>query len=238
MSVLDLRKLHKLHLIDLAIFEIKKKAAALDPGRTLQSQIAALQETLDQKTAALHALTSEQKDLELRQKSIDEKLKKIDADLYGGKIVNPREVENLEKEVANQKAARAKMDDRLFELMELIPPAEAAVKAAEAPIAEKKKELAEFQKGVLVKKKELEDEYKANVAARPAAEKDVDPAMLARYNAVKQRCGGIGMTDVKKGACAACGMNLPVKLIEAAREGRIATCEACHRILYVTDGLI
>lgn len=238
MSVLDLRKLHKLHLIDLALFEIKKKAAALDPGRAIQAEIAALQQTADARNAELHALIAEQKDLELRQRSIDEKLKKIDADLYGGKVVNPREVENLEKEAANQRAARLKLDDRLLELMELIPPAEEAAKAAAAPIEAKKKQLAEFQRAVLVKKKELEDDYKANVAARPAAEKEVDASMLSRYNAVKQRCGGIGMADVKNGSCTACGMNLPVKLIETAREGRIATCEACHRILYVTDGLV
>lgn len=238
MSVLDLRKLHQLHLIDLALFEIKKRAAALDPGRAIQSQIAALSETMEIKNAELHALTSEQKDLELRQKSIDEKVKKIDSDLYGGKVVNPREVETLQKEIANLKQQRSKLDERLFELMELIPPAQEALKEAQAPIEAKKKELGEYQKKVLVTKKELEDDYKKNVAARPAAEKAVDPSMLARYNAIKQRCGGIGMTDVKKGACAACGMNLPVKNIEAAREGRFATCEACHRILYVTDGLI
>lgn len=237
MSVLDLRKLHQLHLIDLAIFEIKKKAAGLDPGRAIQAEIAALTKLAEQKSAELHVLTAEQKDLELRQQSIDAKLKKIDTDLYSGKIVNPREVETLGKETENLKAQRLKLDDRLYELMEQIPPIKDAVKTAEAPIEAKKIELAAHQKKVMAMKHTLEEEYKKNVAARPAAEKAVTAHMLSRYNAVKKN-SGIGMTDVKGNSCMACGMNLPVKNLEVAREGRIATCDACHRILYVSDGLI
>lgn len=238
MSSLDLRKLHQLHLIDLAIVEIKRAAAALDPGKTIMGKIAKLGEVRDAAAKELHDLTAEQKDLELRQKSIDEKLKKFNGEIYGGKIVNPREVENLEKEVANQKALRASLDDRLFELMELIPPAEQALKEAEAPIDELKKDLAEFQKQVLVKKKSLEDDYRAKSAARPAAEKEVNPSMLARYNAIKLKCGGVGMADIKKNACSMCGTNVATKLIEGAKDGRIVTCESCHRILYASDGLI
>lgn len=238
MSGLDLRKLHQLHLIDLAILEIKKTAAALDPGKAILAKIAKLTEVRDAAAKELHDLTSEQKDLELRQKSIDEKLKKIDGDLYGGKIVNPREVENLEKEVGNLKAQRSKIDDRLFEIMEFLPAAQAKVDEAEKPIAAQKQELAAYQKDVLVKKKALEDDFRLKSAARPDAEKAVSPAFLERYNAIKQRCGGIGMADVKRGQCTMCGINVATKLIEAAKEGRIVTCESCHRILYASDGLI
>lgn len=238
MSVLDLRNLHKLHLIDTAILDIKKRAANLDPGRAIQTEIAKLTEKRDAEAKELHAYIGEQKDLELRQKGIDDKIKKIDADLYGGKIVNPREVENLQKEIANLKAQRNKYDDRLLELMELIPPAQKALEPEEKAIAAKQNELQQFQKKVVVEKKKLEEEYRVQLAARPVAEKAVTPAMLAKYNAVKLKAGGIGMADVRKNACAACGMNLPPKLIEGAKEGRMVVCEACHRILYATDGLV
>src|SRR5690348_7343349 len=100
MADLDLRKLWKLHLIDLSLLEIRKRAAALDPGRKMQGELAALNAVYEAKTAHVKTLSGEQTDLELQQKSIDEKLKKIDKDLYGGKVVNPREVEALQKEIS------------------------------------------------------------------------------------------------------------------------------------------
>jgi predicted nucleic acid-binding Zn-ribbon protein len=238
MSAMDLRRLHELHLIDFAIFEIKKKAASLDPGRGIQAQIAKLSQYFDLKNQELHALTGEQKDLELAQQSADARAKRINDELYGGKTINPREIENLQAELKNIAKKKDRADERLLELMELIPPAKKLADDAKVEVDKKKAELAEFQKGVLVVKKQMEDDFKTYSQARPAAEKAVDPVMLAKYNAIKAKQGGIGMTDVVKGCCAACGMKIPTKAIEGAKEGKVFTCEACHRIIYATDGLV
>src|SRR5947209_4308261 len=99
MSETDLRNLWKLHLVDYQLLEIRKRAAALDPGKRLMAEIAALNMQLEAKAAHLKTLHGEQTDVELQQKSLDDKLKKIDKELYGGKIVNPREVEAFQKEI-------------------------------------------------------------------------------------------------------------------------------------------
>ncbi|MEQ1932647.1 MAG: hypothetical protein ABL962_02030, partial [Fimbriimonadaceae bacterium] len=238
MSAMDLRRLHELHLIDLALFDIKKRAASLDPGRGLQAQIAKLTEYFDLKNQELHALTGEQKDIELSQQTATAREKRINDEMYGGKTINPREIENLQAELKNIAKKRDRAEERLLELMDLVPPAKKLADDARAEVDKKKAELAEFQKGVLVVKKQLEDDFRKYSAARPPAEKLVDPVMLTRYNAIKTKQGGIGMTDVLKGNCAACGMKIPTKAVEGAKEGKVFTCEACHRIIYASDGLV
>lgn len=239
MSFAELRNLHRLHIVDAAIVEIRKRAAALDPGRAIQSKIATLQAELDEVGGAARTLHSEQTDLELQQKAIDSKLAQIDKDLYGGKVVNPREVEALQKEVQNLKRRRSEMDDRILELMEAAPPAKGDADAIEKKIGTLKLELVEHQKKVMQTKADLEKQYKEVSARRSSAVEVVPKPMLVRYEAIRQRTGGIGMADIdKRGYCGMCGTHLPEKLIQGAREGRIVTCESCHRILYVSDGVV
>jgi predicted nucleic acid-binding Zn-ribbon protein len=239
MAEQDLRNLWKLHLIDASLHEIRQRAAALDPGRKLQSEIAALTAEHDSKAGAAKALSGEQTDLELQQKAIDEKLKKIDKELYGGKVVNPREVAALQKEIAALKSKRGDMDGRILELWEELPPIKKAADEVSAQLQAKQKEMDEYQKKLAQYKATLETEFKERSAKRGPLAQAVPPALLARYDAIRQKYGATGMANVSKnGSCEACGTNLPAKLIEGAKEGRIVTCEACHRILYVTDGLI
>lgn len=233
-----LTKLWKLAQIDAAIVEIRKRAGALDVGQAIAKEIERLEAELKEKGGAAHALSSELTDLELKQKGIDEKLKRIDKEMYGGKVVNPREVENLEKEIANLKRQREGHDARILELWELVPPAKKIADELEAKIAKHRETLAARQKAALAEKTKLEADFKDRAARRPEAAKAVEPALLARYEGVRQKHGGIGMVEILGRKCGGCGMLLPERTIQNAKEDKTVTCEACHRFLYYTEGLV
>ncbi len=238
-QTMSLQRLWQLNEIDVALVELRKRAAALDPGKHILNQIKALEEDFVVKGGRAKELSSEQTDLELKQKGIDEKLKKIDKDLFGGKIVNPREVEALEKEIEMLKRQRGSMDERLLELMELVPPAQAAADEVQKKIGAKKAELMDYQKRVVKEQERIKSEFARISAQRPEVAKSIDAGTLARYEAIRQKHGGVAMSKITKiRTCEMCGMNLPEKSIDAARQDRLVTCEACHRILYYTEGLV
>lgn len=238
MASSELRKLYMLHLVDAAIVEIRKTASALDPGRRILAEIKALETELAQKAGDAKTLAQEQQDLELKGKSLDEKAQKLEKELYGGKIVNPREVEAHQKEIENIKRQRSQIDDRLFELMELLPAAKKVAQPYEEKIAQRKRDLAAHQKGVLELKAKLEADFKARAAQRPILAKEISPSLLARYDAIRHKLDGVGMTEVKDTMCTSCGTHLPLKIIEAAIDGRVVVCESCHRIIYASEGVI
>lgn len=239
MSSPSLQRLWRLHEIDVALVEVRKRAAALDPGKAIQDQLKTLEAELAQKGGRAKELSAEQTDLELKQKGIDEKIKKIDKELFGGSIVNAREVEAYEKEIEMLKRQRASMDERLLELFESAPPATATANEIQKKIDAKKAELTDYQKRVVKEQERLKSEFTRIGGQRPAAAKDIEPGILARYDAIRQKHGGVGMSKITKiGTCEMCGMKLPVKSIEGVKDGRVVTCEACHRILYFTEGLI
>lgn len=239
MSFADLRNLHRLHLIDAAIVEIRKRAAALDPGRAIHTELKTLESTWEAAQEAARALSAEQSDLELQQKALEAKAAQIDKELYSGKVVNPREVEALQKDLASLKKRRSDMDGRLLELMDLLPPAKDAADEAKALVEAKRADLSTHQKKVLQVKSELERQFKEISEKRADAAGEVPKVMLDRYEMVRQKAGGVGMADVVRGGyCGMCGTHLPEKLIEGAKDGRLVTCESCHRLLYATDGVV
>ncbi len=211
----------------------------MDPGRKIQAEIDKLTAVFDELNAKAKALSAEQTDLELQQKSIETKLRKIDGDLYGGKVVNPREVEDLQHQIDGLKKQRSKNDERILELWDLVPPAKKAAEDAHAPIEAKKKELIEHQKKMIELKKTLETEFKELNAKRPVALEGISAGLMARYDAIRQKHGGLGMTcPDRRGNCSMCGTVLPKKTIETALEDKVVTCEECHRIVYATEGVI
>ncbi|MFI5386246.1 MAG: zinc ribbon domain-containing protein [Fimbriimonadales bacterium] len=238
MASAELRRLHKLYLVDMALNEIRKRAATLDPGRKTAAEIQALEKQLAESPAKM--LHSELTDLELKQKSYQDKIAKFEKDLYGGKLINPREVEAIQKEITILKRQRGELDERILEIWEELPPAKEQADKIEKAIAQRKQTLAQEHKAALQAKGQLEAEFKQKSAERPHIAKEVPPTLLSRYESIRQKHGGVGLgeVDAKKKSCGSCGTSLPTRTIEAVKEDKVVTCESCHRILYYSEGVI
>jgi predicted nucleic acid-binding Zn-ribbon protein len=132
------------------------------------------------------------------------------------------------------------MDERVLELWDQLPPAEKAAESINSQIEQKKKELAERRKGALEERAQIESEFKRLTASRgSAAEAVKSPSLIAKYDSIRQRHSGIGMTDVTKtGHCGACGTHLPERTLQMLKDDRTVTCESCHRLLYYTEGIV
>jgi len=229
MGSTDLPRLWKLHEIDAGIREIQARASAFNPGKEFAEAIKRLE--ADDAATRYHALHAEQVDLELKVKSNQDKIAKIEADLFGGKIVNVREVEAYQAEIKMLRKHNEEFEARLLELLEQIPPLKAAADKVAAEIATAKKKLSEAKQGALAERKEMEERYARLVKARPEAAKLIPPPLMAKYEAIRKAVG-TGMAELKGMSCAGCGMALPERTLVAVREDRVTTCEGCRRILF------
>jgi predicted nucleic acid-binding Zn-ribbon protein len=239
MASLDIQRLWKLHKIDSGLVDVRNQAASLDPGKLIRAEIDKLKADDAEIGGKYRTLHQEQVDLELAQKGADDKIKKLEKELYSGSIVNSRESEAFQKDIASIKKRKEDHDERLLELYDLIPPAREAADKISKMLDVKRQELGEANKRAQTMKSELEREFARLTKLRPETAKIVNPALLARYDSIRQRHAGVGMAEVtKKGSCSGCGTSLPERTLQALREDKVATCESCHRILYFTEGLI
>lgn len=227
--------LYKLHLIDAALYELKQHAAVLDIGRSETARIKQLESDPEGVLSASRTLSAELKDLELEQKTYDDKLKKLDSDLYGGKVVNPREVANIEKEKENIHELRAKNDERILELWDLVPPAKEAAKSIEDQISSLKSAVAKKQVAAKAEHEQMQIRYKATAAKRPELVKAVPVPLLSIYDKLREKLG-VGMAMVTNDhRCGACGMHVPEKAFTMIIEDKVTQCENCRRILFRLD---
>lgn len=233
MAKFDLDALYRLHRIDDAMQGIQREASAMDMGQRASAKIKKLTPEYDQIVGEATAAHAKLKDSELQAKSLDEKIKKASSELYGGKIVNPREVEAYEKDIAMLKRQRSELDDEMLELMEQLPEIESKAERAKKVMDQLKQEVAAKQRDGKDAWTKLDTEYKELAAKRKKAAVDVAAELLAKYEAIRKNHEGIGMAEVDKRAqCARCGTNLPEKTILAVKEGNYITCENCRRILF------
>jgi predicted nucleic acid-binding Zn-ribbon protein len=61
----------------------------------------------------------------------------------------------------------------------------------------------------------------------------LDKDLLKRYNMLRERRGGLAISQVIAGVCQTCHMNIPPqKFNELIRGESLLTCPYCHRIIY------
>ncbi len=162
------------------------------------------------------------------------KIEQSEASLYGGKIRNPKELRDLENEVAALKRYLSVLEDRQLEAM--LQEEEAAQQKERAF-----SNLAETQQRFEQRCRELEREResllreKANlIEERSATLTSIIPEDQALYLQLRQTRRGIAVAKVSAKACSACGSILSASLLSAAHSpNEVHRCATCGRILYV-----
>lgn len=176
------------------------------------------------------------KELEKAEVSVREqqiKIEQTESTLYGGKVRNPKELQDLENELGALKRYRSVLEERLLECMLIEEEIEAehteAVKRLEKIQSERSKDhkQLEQEKSQLGKDvSRLEDERQ--VVARSIPDPD-----LSSYQILRQKKKGIAVAKVNDKFCSACGSTLSTSLLYDARSpNKITYCETCGRILY------
>jgi uncharacterized protein len=235
----DLMRLLKLHEVDAEIVSIKAQASSMEGGKKLAAELKQLELMLEQASQAYHSVHGEQSDLELSIKSIEDKIAKFDKDLFSGKIVSPKEIENIQKEIKHLKEVKSGHEDRVLELMELVPPAKDRFDRITKAVGVKTRELAAWKKEAVAKREVLEVRYRELNTVRPTLTSAVPAPLLAKYESIRQKHHGIGMAYVtKENTCGECGTMVPEMSLSALRDDQVKVCESCHRILYLRHGVV
>lgn len=227
-------KLYRLQQIDSQLdwhagrlAEIEKLLA--DEAGLRAAAAAAEQFTSEHRSAERHL---QQIEHEVRQQRI--KIEQNESSLYGGKIRNPKELKDLEMEVAALKRFLSVLEDRQLESM-LQEEDAAARENAAAEILQKAQQELKSQNEHLVgelqrlKQEQARLQTEREAAASASAEED-----LVVYNQLRKSRRGMAVAKVSDRACSACGSTLSAALLNAVHSpNQLNRCEGCGRILYI-----
>jgi predicted nucleic acid-binding Zn-ribbon protein len=161
------------------------------------------------------------------------KIERAESSLYGGMIHNPKELQDLQHDVASLKKYLATLEDRLLESMLATEAAAAALTEARAAYSKVERRAGDQTRDLTTERAELTHRLERLEAERKAAAAPLDAKLIAQYESRRRDRRGVAVTTVSDGACAACGSNLTPSNQQTARSSaQIARCSTCGRILF------
>lgn len=172
------------------------------------------------------------KQAELDLRGLEAKLAQVEARLYGGEVVNPKELTQLEHRVEEERAQRAKLEEAYLSLVEEIEGLEAGAESAKARVEKTRRELAEHDRehARLAGEAALSDQdYQT---AREKLLLEIPAMHREKYERIHARHPGSALVRIERGNCGGCHTALAQAEIErAARQPAQTTCENCGRLL-------
>lgn len=225
--------LYRLQLLDSRIDEVRVRLEAI--RQTLEND----EEVLQAKKQAAEADTNlklAQQALSLAEAEVNKqkvKIEQSEANLYSGNVKNPKELQDLQNEIAALKRHLITLEDRQLDAMLEVETTEQANQAALNELERVKTRFTEQNLSLTDEQTHLNKEYERLETERQAARSPLDTGLLAVYEQLRQQKRGLAIATVSDGACAACGTTLTPAQVQTARTTSQAyNCPTCGRILF------
>ena len=228
-------RLLELQELDTSIDRIEHRRAQLETGEELSAARKGLEEAesqLGELRLASDAVDASSRRLENEIDSLGAKLVAEEKRMYDGTIVNVKELEALQHEIASLKERRARAEDELLEQMErredMDPRAAEAAKEVDAARAR-----AEEVGGDAIRElDEIAAGLEAKRAEREALGEAFDEELLELYDDLRPQKHGVAAAAIVDGVCQACHEKLSaVELDKLKHTEGVKRCEYCRRIV-------
>ncbi|MCS6836051.1 MAG: hypothetical protein NZ750_08545 [Anaerolineae bacterium] len=207
---------------------LEEIAQLLSDSQAVQAAQAALQAA----EARLKPLKTRQRDLELQLQSARQKHKATEERLYSGAVRNPKELQDMQQEIATLRRRDAELQDQELEVMVAIDEAQAEVSAAQAHLEQAQAQLAERHGELFAEKLALERDLGQLEGQRQQISSTIQPEHLKLYASLKPGKGGHPVASLKGTHCSACGIEQTSVVVKAVKSGEPFTyCTNCRRIL-------
>lgn len=226
-------KLYRLQQIDSQLDWTNKRLQEIEAAL---NEDEALRQANEHAQKADEALQNVRKALRRAEENVHQqrlKIEQSEATLYSGKVSNPKELQDLENEVAALKRYLDVLEDRQLEAMLAEEEAASLHQIAANELEKVRAHFAQRSKALLTEKEKVLTDVTRFTEERQAATRSILERDLETYTQLREKRRGIAVAKVIDRACSACGSTLNAALLHAARSpAKINCCDTCGRILY------
>jgi len=225
--------LFRLQGIDTELDGHRARLKAIEAALSDSPEVRAAQMKLVDSQAQFSAARTVVQSLEYDNQALGEKIAQAEARLYSGQVTNPKELQDLEKDLASLKRRRQTTEEQQLEALIKAETAEGRqvatqteLQRAETETSKTNNHLAEEHAILKARVLRLESEREAMSAAIPAEDQE-------NYNHLRQSKNGRAVSRLEDGVCSTCGVEPSSSRMQVARQGNeLIHCGNCGRILY------
>ena len=226
-------KLYRLQQIDSQLDRMIKRLREIE---TQLNEDKALRQAADLANQANEKVENARKAMRLAEDNVRQqrvKIEQSEAALYGGKVRNPKELQDLENEVASLKRYLGLLEDRQLEAMLTEEEAVSIQTKAARDLEKVRSQFSQQSNELLQEKERLLKDCTTSNEERQAAISSIPEEDMRLYTNLREKRRGIAVAKVTDKACSACGSTLNSALLHAAHSPfEINCCDTCGRILY------
>jgi predicted nucleic acid-binding Zn-ribbon protein len=225
--------LYRLQQVDSQIDQIRVRLKAID--ETLQNDLE-LRTALEHFTAAETNHASAERELKMSDAEVEKqriKIQQAEASLYGGAVHNPKELQDLQNDVASLKRHLDTLESRELDSMAVVEAAELDLKSAASALEAVKASRSKQNNGLTIEIASLQKDLERLESERKAAAGNINTEFFTIYNQLRQQRRGIAVATLSDSSCAACGTTLtPSQQQNARSTSQLFNCPTCGRILF------
>lgn len=225
--------LYRLQQVDSQIDQIQARLKVI--RETLENDLE-LQAATRQFTSADNDYADAQRALKQSEAEVEKqriKIEQAEASLYGGRVHNPKELQDLQKDVASLKRYLETLEERELEAMLRVETSEKESQAARAHLNHVQSNRSDQNRDLTQERELLHKNLERLNTERQAVVRDLAQQQLGVYDRLRQQRRGIAVTTISDAACAACGTTLtPSQQQNARSTSQLFNCPSCGRILY------
>ena len=171
------------------------------------------------------------KDLELADASLETKIKQGEQRLYGGVVKNPKELLDLQNDIASLKRQKDTLEEQLFEAMIALEESEAHLQACAETYARVETDWRASQGDMIHEQSADEAELTRHQRIQAEFRTQLSEPDLMLYDQLRRRKGGLAVVELKGSLCSACGVRVAAHIQQLINQHEIARCGNCERIL-------
>jgi uncharacterized protein len=173
------------------------------------------------------------KDSENKTYDVRVKIELSESSLYGGKIHNPKELQDLQNEVASLKRLITTLEDYELEAMMAVEQSEEVLDQSRKNLHEVQGKQSEHNAVLNGERLKLVSQVDRLQSERDATIPAISKSDLELYDQLRKSRNGVAVAKISSRACGACGATLNAALIQSTQApGQLIRCPTCGRILY------
>ena len=225
--------LYRLQQVDSQLDQARKRIDEIDKVLSQDEELLQAQQALG---AAKDTADEEQKHLRRSEEAVQDlkiKIEQTEAMLYGGKVRNPKELQDLQAEAAALKRHIVTLEDRELEAMLNLENAEQQMTAATQMVSTVQTKLASQFALLNGERLSISEHMHRLETERAAAANMTGAEEIAIYEQLRTQRRGIAVAKAVDKSCSACGSALSPSLIQQAVTSLVLVrCPTCGRIIY------
>lgn len=228
------RALYRLQRLDLAIDTQRERVREINAALEQNEALRQLQTQVTDLEGALRYQETRASDLNLEIQTVTDQTAQLTDRLYGGQVSNPKELEDIQKKIAERKRHRVRLEDDLLDSMIQVEDVQTALAAARQELQHVETTWAAEQKKLSGELQRVKLDLKTLKTDRQAAVGEVSAETLELYETLRARKKGHAVAVLENGSCSVCRVGQTDNIIQQVRQNQQwVMCTSCGRILVI-----